>query len=32
VKAPRRAPEPGDLLSGDDHDFVVNMYLALLRR
>jgi Domain of unknown function (DUF4214) len=32
VKAPRRAPEPGDLLAGDDHDFVVNMYLALLRR
>ena len=32
MKAPRRAPEPGDLLAGDDHDFVVNMYLALLRR
>jgi Domain of unknown function (DUF4214) len=32
VKAPRRAPEPGDLLAGDDHDFVVNLYLALLRR
>lgn len=32
MKAPRRAPEPGDLLAGDDHDFVVNLYLALLRR
>jgi hypothetical protein len=33
VKAPRRrAPEAGDLLAGDDHDFVVNLYLALLRR
>jgi hypothetical protein len=32
VDAPRRAPEPGDLLGGDDHDFVVNAYLALLRR
>jgi hypothetical protein len=32
VRAPRRAPEPGDLLAGDDHDFVVNLYLALLRR
>ncbi|HYI81956.1 MAG TPA: DUF4214 domain-containing protein [Acetobacteraceae bacterium] len=32
VKAPRRAPAPGDLLVGDDHDFVVNLYLALLRR
>jgi Domain of unknown function (DUF4214) len=33
VKAsPRRALEPGDLLAGDDHDFVVNLYLALLRR
>ena len=32
MKAPRRAPAPGDLLVGDDHDFVVNLYLALLRR
>ena len=32
MKAPQRAPEPGDLLAGDDHDFVVNLYLALLRR
>ena len=33
MKAPRRAPpEAGDLLAGDDHDFVVNLYLALLRR
>ena len=32
MKAPRRAPEPGDLLAGDDHDFVVNLYLALPRR
>jgi len=32
VTAPRRAPEAGDLLAGDDHDFVVNLYLALLRR
>jgi hypothetical protein len=32
VKAPRRAPAPGDLLAGDDHDFVVNLYLAMLRR
>jgi hypothetical protein len=32
MRAPRRAPEPGDLLAGDDHDFVVNLYLALLRR
>ena len=34
MKAPRRrAPEPGELLAaGDDHDFVVNLYLALLRR
>jgi hypothetical protein len=32
LEAPRRAPEPGDLLAGDDHDFVVNLYLALLRR
>lgn len=31
-RAPRRTPEPGDLLAGDDHDFVVNLYLALLRR
>lgn len=32
MNAPRRTPEPGDLLAGDDHDFVVNLYLALLRR
>ncbi len=32
MKAPRRVPEPGDLLAGDDHDFVVNLYLALPRR
>ncbi len=32
MRAPRRAPEPGDLLAGDDHDFVVNLYLALPRR
>ena len=32
MKAPRRPPEAGDLLAGDDHDFVVNLYLALLRR
>ncbi len=34
MKAPRRrAPEPGELLAaGDDHDFVVNLYLALLGR
>lgn len=32
MRTPRRAPEPGDLLAGDDHDFVVNLYLALLRR
>lgn len=33
MKAPRRGPpEAGDLLAGDDHDFVVNLYLALLRR
>ncbi|MBD0270677.1 MAG: DUF4214 domain-containing protein [Acetobacteraceae bacterium] len=32
MKAPRRAPAAGDLLAGDDHDFVVNLYLALLRR
>jgi hypothetical protein len=29
---PRRRPAPGDLLLGEDHDFVVNAYLALLGR
>ena len=30
---PRRRPvRPGDLLFGDDHDFVVNAYIALLGR
>jgi Domain of unknown function (DUF4214) len=29
---PRRALEAGDLLFGEDHDFVVSLYLALLRR
>jgi hypothetical protein len=32
VNAPRRALEAGDLLFGEDHDFVVNLYLAVLRR
>lgn len=32
MKAARRALDAGDLLGGDDHDFVVNLYLALLRR
>lgn len=32
VDAPRRPLEAGDLLFGEDHDFVVNLYLALLRR
>ena len=29
---PRRPVEAGDLLFGEDHDFVVNLYLAALRR
>ncbi|MBV1799608.1 DUF4214 domain-containing protein [Siccirubricoccus sp. G192] len=29
---PGRSIEAGDLLHGEDHDFVVNLYLALLRR
>lgn len=29
---PRRVPQPGELLAGDDHEFIVNLYLALLRR
>lgn len=29
---PRRRPAPGDLMHGEDHDFVVNAYLALLGR
>lgn len=29
---PRRVPEPGELLAGDDHEFIVNLYLALLQR
>lgn len=29
---PRRPIQPGDLLLGEDHDFVVNAYIALLRR
>lgn len=32
MKSARRALDVGDLLGGDDHDFVVNLYLALLRR
>lgn len=29
---PRRPVQPGDLLFGEDHDFVVNAYIALLGR
>jgi hypothetical protein len=29
---PRRPIQPGDLLLGEDHDFVVNAYIALLGR
>ncbi len=32
VSAPRRRIEAGELLHGEDHDFVVNLYLAVLRR
>lgn len=32
VNAPRRRFEAGDLLLGEDHDFVVNLYLAVLGR
>lgn len=32
MTAPRRRPAPGDLMLGEDHDFVVNAYLALLGR
>jgi Domain of unknown function (DUF4214) len=32
VNTPRRPFEAGDLLLGEDHDFIVNLYLAVLRR
>ena len=32
MSAPQRSLNPGDLLMGEDHDFVVNAYIALLRR
>jgi len=32
MTTPRRHFEAGDLLAGDDHQFVVNTYVALLRR
>jgi len=32
VTTPRRHFDAGDLLAGDDHQFVVNTYVALLRR
>ncbi|WP_149539693.1 DUF4214 domain-containing protein [Siccirubricoccus phaeus] len=32
MAAPRRRFEAGDLLFGEDHDFVVTLYVALLRR
>jgi hypothetical protein len=32
MTAQRRSIHPGDLLFGDDHDFVINAYIALLGR
>ncbi len=32
MEVPRRRLRAGDLLAGEDHDFVVNLYLAVLRR